>query len=743
MAISHCCRTALLALLLVVSGGLNAAERSILVLDASGSMWGQLKGKTKIGIAREVIGGVLTTWPQEHELGLIAYGHRRKGDCNDIEELIAPSILNANVFRQRIKRINPKGKTPLTAAVKQAAERLRYTEDKATVILVSDGKETCKADPCAVATELEKSGVDFTTHVIGFDVSDKVGVKQLKCLAENTGGEYFSAKDASGLQSALGKAVENIAKDSKNLRLRTVFAPGGDAVGGSWFTLYQEQLSATGESQRVKLKSGGYAASVAWQLEPGDYIVTAAYGNAAVEQAITVPVDQALDLELNLNAATVNLYTVLTAGKEKVGGSWFTIYQQQTDSSGQSQRAKISGKGYYPESDFILPAGEYIAAAVYGNASVEIPITVVAGEYQSREMDLNAGILEAFTVLTSGAEKVGGSWFTAYQDSVDSSGQTQRTKIAGNGYYPESRFILNQGQYAIHASYGNASKEIPIEITANQTLRQEIDLNAGILDLHTVMAAGQEQVGGSWFTIYRQEKSSSGQSKEVKVAGNGYYSKANFILPQGNYRAHAAFGNSSVSESVDVKANQTTSQEMNLNAGRLKLYGQLSSASDKLDGSWFTVYQQTQDSSGQSNRVKVAGNGYYAETEFILGAGDYIAHASNGNAAAEVPLTLGVNENKRQAIDFNAGKLTLRTVSAAGGEAVAGSWFTLYRLQKTNEGAVTEVKVAGNGYYGEVTFTVAAGDYMARAINKKRSAAMAVVVAAGKPASAELILSSP
>ena len=54
--------------------------RAILVLDASGSMWGQIDGTAKITIAQEVIGGLLETLPADQELGLTAYGHRRNGD---------------------------------------------------------------------------------------------------------------------------------------------------------------------------------------------------------------------------------------------------------------------------------------------------------------------------------------------------------------------------------------------------------------------------------------------------------------------------------------------------------------------------------------------------------------------------------------------------------------------------------------------------------------------------------------
>ena len=87
------------------------------------------------------------------------------------------------------------GKTPLSAAVKQAAEALKYTEDKATVILITDGLETCEADPCALGKELEQSGVDFTAHVVGFGLTAEEG-KQVACLAENTGGKYHAGVES-------------------------------------------------------------------------------------------------------------------------------------------------------------------------------------------------------------------------------------------------------------------------------------------------------------------------------------------------------------------------------------------------------------------------------------------------------------------------------------------------------------------------------------------------------------------
>ena len=188
--------------------GVQAAEKTMLVLDASGSMWGQLDGKTKIEIARDALKTLLADWPQDREVGLVAYGHRSKGDCKDIETLIPVGTLDVAKMSRIVDQLNPKGKTPLSAAVKQAAEALKYTEDKATVILLSDGKETCGMDPCALGSELEKLGVDFTAHVIGFDVSKTEDQAGLRCLAENTGGQFIPAGNASELKAALEQTAQ-------------------------------------------------------------------------------------------------------------------------------------------------------------------------------------------------------------------------------------------------------------------------------------------------------------------------------------------------------------------------------------------------------------------------------------------------------------------------------------------------------------------------------------------------------
>lgn len=211
------------------SAQLAAAEdaaRVMIVLDASGSMWGRLGEKTRIEVAREVIRDLMADWDPAVEVGLSAYGHRRKDDCTDIETLVPVGSPQPQAIVAAVDALQPKGMTPLSEAVRRAAQELGYTARRATVVLVSDGVETCKADPCQVGAELARSGVGFTAHVIGFGVT---GAEQtgLRCLAKNTGGLFLAASDATSLREALATTVEK----AKEAPRPAVEKPGPASLG--------------------------------------------------------------------------------------------------------------------------------------------------------------------------------------------------------------------------------------------------------------------------------------------------------------------------------------------------------------------------------------------------------------------------------------------------------------------------------------------------------------------------------
>ena len=214
MKVSTLLGSSITALLISTSGLATAADKAVLVLDGSGSMWGQVGDTAKIEIARDVIGDLMLDWSSKVELGLSAYGHREKGNCADIETLKPIGPVDPKEVAQLVDAISPKGKTPLTDAVRRAADELRYEEDRATVILVSDGEETCGGDPCAVARELEAAGVDFTIHVVGFNLTDNEAAN-LQCIADNTGGSFLQAANAEELHQAMAVVKEVVTEQAE------------------------------------------------------------------------------------------------------------------------------------------------------------------------------------------------------------------------------------------------------------------------------------------------------------------------------------------------------------------------------------------------------------------------------------------------------------------------------------------------------------------------------------------------
>ncbi len=204
--------------LLLSAAALQAAatDNLVLILDASGSMWGRVNNETKIEAARRVVKDLTGKLPADAKLGLVAYGHRQKGDCNDIEELVAPGDASPGVVSERVDKLNPLGMTPITKAFQQAAASAKRLGKPATIVLVTDGLETCSGDPCAAVREAKAGGMDFVLHVVGFDVA-RENVSSLECSAQAGGGLYIPAENADDLSAALEQTM-------------TAEAPVGDAT---------------------------------------------------------------------------------------------------------------------------------------------------------------------------------------------------------------------------------------------------------------------------------------------------------------------------------------------------------------------------------------------------------------------------------------------------------------------------------------------------------------------------------
>lgn len=183
------------------------------ILDASGSMQAELNGRPRLAIAQDAIGALSAGLPPEMNASLWLYGHRleqedKAASCQDIEEVIGLGPVDAARFNTVAHSFGAKGYTPITEALRQAATSLPIgPNERNSIVLVSDGEETCEGDPCALAAELAAGDVQLVVHTIGFAV-DEVTRAQLQCIADVTGGTYRDANDADGLELALEEAAD-------------------------------------------------------------------------------------------------------------------------------------------------------------------------------------------------------------------------------------------------------------------------------------------------------------------------------------------------------------------------------------------------------------------------------------------------------------------------------------------------------------------------------------------------------
>jgi Ca-activated chloride channel family protein len=516
-------RFAVLAAFLLISGLVPAhaeeGSRVILVLDASGSMRGKIEGKTKMDIAKEVVAKLVAAWKPEDELGLVAYGHREKGSCEDIEVLREPGALDADSYMDAVNGLNPKGKTPMTAAVRKAAEALQYTEKKATVILVSDGIETCDPNPCAVAEELEKLGVGLTVHTVGFGLDDKGAVAQLKCLAEKTGGTYSTANNAKELQKALAKTVAAPppapppAAVEFNLVGHVVMAEGVELPEKFNQPAWDFHESVGGElGERLTTE---YNTNVKINLpHDGDYFAHVKADNAEITVPFKIEKGKATKLELSLDAGIIKFTGYMDDDTELTddGAAW-----QLFDATGDG-----SVTNYGSSTTFLAKAGTRKIALSLGTARVEQEAVFEAGKVAEQKISLGAGIIEASAVYSEGGELVPeGAAVELQKGEVNLDGKHEGIRT---DYAAPTIFKAPAGKYLIVVSKDYATGSAPVELKSGALQKVQVNINAGFMNI--------KAPGATSFVIFSAEKNLAGERKNI---GTEYGEELNKAFSAGTY----------------------------------------------------------------------------------------------------------------------------------------------------------------------------------------------------------------
>lgn len=190
--------------------GRAATKNLEIVLDVSGSMNAKLGNSTRWLTALEVLNKFVATIPADFNVALRVYGHRYPSKsaetCTDTELVVPLAKLDRDKIVGTASALKPRGETPLVLSTLATIEDLQAAKG-GTVILITDGEESCKGDLKAAAATLKESGLDVTLNIVGFTLTGQAVKGQLTTLAGSTGGRYFGASSGNELANAIRLAA--------------------------------------------------------------------------------------------------------------------------------------------------------------------------------------------------------------------------------------------------------------------------------------------------------------------------------------------------------------------------------------------------------------------------------------------------------------------------------------------------------------------------------------------------------
>ncbi|WP_240705110.1 vWA domain-containing protein [Pacificoceanicola onchidii] len=218
--------SACLALLPAAPVQSACTDDAMIVFDGSGSMAEMgfnMIDEPRIFEAQRALRDVMPRVAPHRKIGLIVYGPKLEGApqaCAGVDLRFGPRPDATVPVLEAIDALEPEGNTALTEAVAMAAKVLNFRDKPGTIVLVTDGKETCGGAPCALARQLFAEGEALTVHVIGYKVrsehfhwpgerseGEETTVSAAQCLATQTGGEYVSAETVDDLVQAMNRML--------------------------------------------------------------------------------------------------------------------------------------------------------------------------------------------------------------------------------------------------------------------------------------------------------------------------------------------------------------------------------------------------------------------------------------------------------------------------------------------------------------------------------------------------------
>lgn len=460
---------------------------TMLILDGSSSMLEKdVDGRTRIDVAKDAANRLLEKIGDETSVGLLTYGttvgsepEDKVEGCRDITLLSEPVTGKIDELKDKVDSVTPKGFTPIGKALQQAADALPDDGDR-TIVLVSDGADTCAPPPvCEVAEELARDGVDLVINTVGLLV-DSTAREELECISAATGGSYADAKDAEQL-------IESVEDAATGDTVGGGSGSGGSSGGGSGNS--GSGSSGSGSSLTVDLP-GGSSSSDAPEVPSGAVTLHTTvtengsrpsggssaftgYSNMIWEQAWWIPVSDGERITVGVNTLTASTNrkvmeelraTVLLDGEQSdhQGDSQACVgfgHTEYTHTYGDPDPTGIGVAGVVTKALTGECAADRLLLVVYlpdmsGSSTVEdVPLDITLTRFGEVDLsdqppaateDIGGPGENTMTMADSPVDVAAGAWF-------DDAGQLPE----GEASAVESTISPGETQmFRVHAGYG-------------------------------------------------------------------------------------------------------------------------------------------------------------------------------------------------------------------------------------------------------------------------------------------------
>ncbi|WP_137152905.1 VWA domain-containing protein [Devosia sp. FKR38] len=660
---------ALVALMwvLLLQPAIAAPRPLALIIDSSGSMAAEMDGETRLDIARRVIVEQAATWAAGGDLGLVAYGHRRVGDCNDIETLETPAPVDLDRLRQDLGSLRARGKTPLSDSLIAASQLL---PEGGAIILVSDGLETCAADPCAVAESLRDANAALSIFVVGFGVTAPE-LAALQCIAEQGGGSLFSAQDAAGLKTALSTAGQMAQAAPAELPppAPEVVTPAEPVVAPAPTpepepaptpppppTPLPVSLMAMTSAGEVTAPLGwtitadgadaplyeGAGRGVALELLPGQYTADVAGDNLRVQVPFVVAADQGdKPITIAVEAGQAVLHLVagegLSLADAELGSD---IAWSVTPLDGQS--AVTTPTGLDPS--LMLVPGRYGIEAVVQGHVAKADIEVTAGAVGETELSLALGRLALELVLDSAEGPVTKGTGLNWTITPAAGGEAITVTAAA-----QPRLVLPAGDYTVAATLDGTTVTGAAQVVDGAEAK--VSLSNAAAEVMLEASFGDGPPIEDWhYASWTVTPVAVADGSAAALVDNSEPRPVLKLAP-GQWDVTLQSGVASTTQRITVAPGLPQTIRIKQAAGLLRLTGSLS-------GVAFTDWRDTvwtlRSADGSQTLLN---NQPELEPVLVVPAGDWVVTLVSGAVRAEQAITMPPGDDQAIAMALSGGRL--------------------------------------------------------------------------------------